>query len=75
MTRAILLVSFFLLAGCGQAPRLAAPAPAGALGARAIGCLPGDCPPRPTCKPPRPLGAEAICPPGECGTPRPTPCR
>jgi hypothetical protein len=85
-TAAAFTLAALLLAGCGQAPRTSVKLPtSGPVGAKAIGCLPGQCggggssplnpKPIPTCKPPRPLGPEAICPPGECGTPKPTPCR
>lgn len=77
---AVLTLALCALAGCGQANRLTASAlPGAAPAAKAIGCLPGQCQPRPTpvptCRPPRPLALKAICPPGECGTPKPTPCR
>jgi len=81
---AIALLSM-ILAGCGQAPRTAAPLAGGGASAKAIGCVPGQCgggsnkpipkPPAP-CAPHRPVGNEAIgCLPGECDKPLPKPCR
>ena len=76
MTRTFLaLATLALLAGCGHG---AATTPTAA--AKAIGCLPGDCPPKPTpttapCGPkPRPLAIGCL--PGDCPPkPGPKPCR
>ena len=81
------LALFALLTGCAHATPTAV-APTGAPATKAIGCLPGDCPPHPhpttwpTAQPGcgggsgghgRPIGVKAIgCLPGDCP---PKPCR